>query len=241
MSPAARAARGTHLERFVTMRPIAVVSLLLLGCGGGGDSSPDAAGSCAADGRYLELTVGRSWSYKVTDTTTHTVSMKTQTVGAKEAVAVHPGVMAFKLTTNKAGGSTTSWQEDTGTEIRRHAEDDNAGSTTTMEHYDPYRIRVDETPAHVTAGAAWMSTYTEFVAANGAPATMTAKVEAWSVVAVDEAVQVPAGTFCALHVHRTSTANGTPGSTKDYWFARHVGKVKEVGDGQTEELASYTP
>ncbi len=201
----------------------------------------DAAGSCATDGRYLELKVGRAWTYKVTDTTAHTVSMKTQTVGAKEAVPAHPQVMAFKLTTTKPGGTTTSWQEDTGTEVRRHAENDNAGSTTTAEHYDPFRIRVDETSAHVTAGAAWVSSYTEFVSANGAPETMTAKVENWSVVAVDEKVDVPAGSYCAIHVHRTSTAAGTVGSTKDYWFARNVGKIKEVGDGQTEELSAFTP
>lgn len=222
---------------------ILVAALLVtsFGCGGDDGGGVDAAGTCATSGRYLELTAGRSWTYKVTDTTAHTVSMKTQTVGAKEAVPAHPQVMAWKLTTVKPGGSTTSWQEDTGTEIRRHAENDNAGATTTAEHYDPFRIRVDETPAHITAGAAWVSNYAEFVSTNGGAETMTAKVENWSIVAVDEKVDVPAGSFCALHVHRTSTAGGTVGSTKDYWFARNVGKVKEVGDGQTEELSAYTP
>lgn len=220
-----------------------VAALLVTGFGCGGDDGggPDAAGTCATSGRYLELAAGRSWTYKVTDTTAHTVSMKTQTVGAKEAVPSQTSVMAFKLTTTKPGGTTTSWQDDTGTEVRRYAENDNAGSNTTAERYTPFRIRVDETPAHTAAGAAWTSNYTEFVSTNAAPETMTAKVENWSVVAVDEKVDVPAGTFCALHLHRTSMAGGTVGSTKDYWFARNVGKVKEVGDGQTEELTAVTP
>lgn len=217
------------------------VTILIAGCGGdSSSSSPDAAGACLASGRYLKLAPGMSWTYKVTDTMSHTVSMKTQTVGALESVAVHSGISAYKLTTTKPGGTTDSWQEDTGTEVRRHAENDNAGTNTTQEHYDPYRIRVDETPGHTTAGATWMSTYTEVVSVGGMPATTTPKTETWSVVAVDEKIDVPAGTFCTLHLHRTSVAGGMPGSTKDYWFAREVGKVKESGDGQTEELSAFT-
>lgn len=220
-----------------------VLCLALLGCGDSGTDSTgaDASSECAQSGRFMELAVGRSWTYKVTDTTSHTVSMKTQTVGAKEAVASHPGIMAFKVTTTKPGGTTTSWQEDLGTEVRRHAENDNAGGTMTAEHYDPYRIRVDETAAHTMTGATWTSSYTEFVSTNGAAETTAAKVETWSVVSAEETVTVPAGTFCALHLHRTSTVDGAQGSTKDYWFVRDVGKVKETGDGQSEELTAHSP
>ncbi len=188
----------------------------------------------------MELTSGQSWTYKVTDTSAHTVTMKTQTVGALESItAIHPGVSAFKLTTTKSGGSTDSWQEDTGTEVRRHAENDNSGMTATSEHYDPYRIRVDETPAHVAAGATWMQSYTEFVTSAGMTTT-AAKTETWSVVAVDEMVDVPAGAFCALHLRRSSVVGGVAGSVKEYWFARRIGKIKETGAGQTEELTAYS-
>lgn len=215
---------------------------LALGCGGSGADSPaDSSEGCPTSGRYLGLEAGRSWTYKVTDTVTHVVEMKTQTVGALETLAIHGGASAFKLTTTKPGGSTDSWQEDTGTEIRRHAENDNSGGTTTTEQYDPFRIRVDEAPAHIMDGATFTTNYTEVVSANGGPATSTAKSESWSVVAAEEMVDVPAGTFCALHVHRTSMLGGTVGSTKDFWFVRGVGKVKEVGDGQTEELTTFTP
>ena len=225
------------------MQRFLVACALLAGCGGddGTSSGPDAAGECAASGRYLPLTTGRTWTYKVTDTTAHTVSMKTQAVGARESIdTIHAGISAFKLTTTKPGGTTDSWQEDTGTEIRRHAENDNAGATTSTEHYDPYRIRVDETPAHTATGATWMQSYTEVVSTGGAAPVSTVKTETWSVIAADEKIDVPAGTFCTLHVHRSSVVGSVAGSVKDYWFAREVGKIKEAGDGQTEELSAYT-
>jgi hypothetical protein len=56
-------------------------------------------------------------------------------------------------------------------------------------------------------------------------------------MAVDEPVTVPAGTFNCLRVRRR--ASQQDGSDKTYWFAKGVGKVKEVG-GQTEELTSVT-
>lgn len=216
--------------------------VVVIGCGGsGGGDTPDASGDCPTTGRFLALSTGRSWTYKVTDTVNHTVAMKTQSVGALEPVVAHPGVQAFKLTTTKPGGSTDSWQEDTGTEVRRHAENDNSGTNTTTEVYDPYKIRIDESPDHVLANASFTIAYDEIVSANGGPAMTTAKTEDWTIVAVDEMVDVPAGTFCALHIHRTSSVGGAVGSTKDFWFTRGVGKVKEVGDGQTEELSSVSP
>jgi hypothetical protein len=49
---------------------------------------------------------------------------------------------------------------------------------------------------------------------------------------------VPAGTFNALKVTRTDTADG---STKTQWFVRGVGKVRELtANGHKEELTAYT-
>jgi hypothetical protein len=41
-----------------------------------------------------------------------------------------------------------------------------------------------------------------------------------------------------MRVRRISTAN-TGGSDKTYWFARGVGKIKEQGVSQLEELLGY--
>lgn len=178
----------------------------------------------------------------MTDVGNGTVTSKTQVVGALEDIsATHAGIMAFKLTTTKPSGTTDSWQEDTGTAIRRHQENDNAGATTTTERYDPFRTRVDETPAHLAAGARWMESYTEVVTVTGMASTTTAKTEDWTVVATAEQITIPAGTYCALHLRRVSTVGGIAGSDKDYWFVRDLGKIKEVGASQLEELTAHTP
>ena len=59
-------------------------------------------------------------------------------------------------------------------------------------------------------------------------------MDTWRVVALDEMVTVPAGTFSAVVIEKVG---GT--STKRYWFARGVGKVKEQSGTQLEELKSY--
>jgi hypothetical protein len=224
------------------IRVLLFASLLAAAACGGGEGDPDAV-ICETSGRYLELTTGATWAYRVTDAS-NVRTDKTQTVGPFEDVGGDKaGTMAFRLTTTKGAlgnGLTISWQEDTGSGVIRHREQDMSGSTQSDEIYAPFRTRIDETPAHTATGAAWQENYTETVTVTGLPPMMIAKVEDWSVIAVDEVVSVPAGTFCALHVHRESMAGGIDGSVKDYWFARGVGKVKETGVNQTEELASYS-
>ena len=206
-----------------------------------GDDAPELpASDCAETGRYLELRPGASWTYRVTDVD-GVVEQKTQTVGALETMAgAKAGVQAYRLTTTKGGGGMTiSWQEDRGSSIVRHAEEDNSGANTTRELYVPYRTRVDESEAHLVAGMSWTETYTEQVTDSAGMTTTADKSETWIVQAIDEDVTVPAGRFCSLRVRRTSTVGGQAGSDKTYWFVRGIGKVKETGAGQTEELESY--
>jgi hypothetical protein len=211
----------------------------------GGDDGDDDDGNiippddCPTTGRYMALTEGASWRYMVIDANDGTVTEKTQTVGPLENVGgTKEGMMAFRVTTTKPNGMTTSWQQDTGDAIRRHKEIDAAGTTQTTEIYDPYRTRVDESSGRLVAGATWTESYTEIVTTPTGATTTTPKTEQWTVDAMEESVTVPAGTFCAMRVHRTSTVAGGSGSDKMFWFARGVGKIKEVGQGQTEELMS---
>jgi hypothetical protein len=211
-------------------------------CGGGGGDDGATADAdlsqCPTTGDYLPLMEGNSWTYRVVSDTTTT---KTQTVGAEEDVGgMHAGTMAFKLTTTKAGGQTDSWQMLDGERVVRLAENDMSGANTTAEEYTPDRTRVDGSAAHTTMDATWTEDYTEHISENGGAVTTTAKTETWTVMGVDEPLTVPVGTFCTLHLHRTSTAGGTDGSDKAYWFARGVGKVQEVSAGQTETLTDYT-
>jgi len=187
----------------------------------------------------MRLVEGASWTYTVDDGTE--VTDKTQSVGPLEDIGGEKaGTLAYRLTTTKPGGQTISWQEDTGDAVRRHRELDMSGDSFTDEIYQPYRTRIDETAAHTAEGATWSESYTELVTDADDVTTTADKVETWTVVAVDEAITVPAGDFCTIHLDRSSTVGGVPGSMKSYWFARGVGKVKEAGENQTEELVSFT-
>lgn len=101
--------------------------------------------------------------------------------------------------------------------------------------YSPSALRVDT--EQTTLGATYSSTHLEEeLDAAGTiipPALNIART--FTVEAVDESVTVPAGTFSCVRLRRDTVG----GASKTYWFARGVGKVREVG-GQIEVLAAYT-
>jgi hypothetical protein len=67
------------------------------------------------------------------------------------------------------------------------------------------------------------------------PVTSHSVSETWTVIGDDETLTVPAGTFThVIHFRKVGAA-----SSKDYWYARGVGKLKETGT-QTEELSAYS-
>jgi hypothetical protein len=219
------------------MKALALALAAALGCGnedpGGGMDGPrpDAP---PADQRYLPLSTGATWTYKVTPLGLPPED-KSQTVMAFEAVPDRTDVMAFHVLTEKIDGTTESWQADAGDRVVRYREKsyDLAGTPIDDEVYTPYKLRLDESGEHTAAGAAWTESYTEAI--NGAAAV--ARSENWTVEAVEEDVTVPAGTFTCLRVRRQGSEFGQ--ADKTFYFARGVGKVKELGD-QTEELVSYS-
>ena len=209
---------------------------------GGSAGAMTMAGSGAmvppSTGSYFPLATGNKWTFRVTEA--GMVSMKTQTIGALEPVGgtgPNKDKMAYRATTSKddGGDETVSWQAEVDDKIVRYREQSFMASTGDLEleeHWAPYKLRVDASEARLKAGTMWTEMYSETKLPVGmAPATAMAS-DTWKVIALDEAVTVPAGTFRALVIEKTG---GTP---KRYWFVRGVGKVKETGT-QTEELASY--
>jgi hypothetical protein len=198
------------------------------------DSEP-AAGS---GGSLLPLKTGNSWSYRTTKGTE--VGSKTQTVGELEMVGgsgpMHTS-MAYRMSTMKGDGSdkTVSWQAELAGKVVRYRELAYAKSSAEVEleeHWEPYKLRVDG--SQLTAGTMYTDEYKETkLPAGAAPVTQPAR-ETWLVVAVDELVSVPAGMFRAVVIERVGAT-----STKRYWFARGVGKVKEQSGAQLEELTSF--
>ena len=200
-----------------------------------GDAAPNVDSGPRSDAdtssRYLPMEVGRVWTYQVTPIG-GAPEIKTSTVEALEDIGGEKaGTTGFRVRTEKPDGVTVSWQEDTGTAIVRHREQEQTttGSITVEEYYVPFRTRLDESPAHLENAAAWSESFTNRTVGVGD----TARQDQWTVEAVDEQVTVPAGTFSCIKVHRVGADAGQ--ADKRYWFARGVGKVKEEG-GQLEEL-----
>jgi hypothetical protein len=227
----------THLLPLTASACLAAAALLS-GCGPGNPA-------CPGDGtsRYLPLAVGAQWTYAVVEPGVP-AGTKTNTVEAQEVLTgSKAGVTALRVRTAKQGdGDHVSWQEIAGDRVLRHREVtySTAGTAQLEELYLPSRLRVDQAPAHASAGASWPESYTERTSSLVTQTTPVevAKEETWTVLAAAEVITVPAGTYTTLKVRKVSTAGGAAGSDKTYWYARSVGKVKEVGTDRTEELSS---
>jgi hypothetical protein len=185
---------------------------------------------------YLPLREGVSWTYDVTQD--GLVTRKETTVGALEPVGgtgPNATVMAFRVTTTKDGDDeTVSWQARMGDLAIRYREQAfNAAGLELEEHWAPFKLRLDESARGLNAGGMWQEVYDETKLEVGLPVVTATRTDTWTVMSASESITVPAGTFDCLRVRKVSSS-----STKEYWFARGVGKVKETG-GQTEELASY--
>jgi len=223
---------------------VAVALAAAAGCGHGEPAGTDAGGTptdaASASGRFLPLAVGAAWSWQVTDAL-GVMWTKDATVEAYEP-APGSGAMSYRIRTTDASEVELSWQEDTGTAVRRLAEDLTDLVTGAPLHdylYLPHKMRLDEDPVHLVASATWIDSYdeTDTDYSIGMTATTT-KMYRWTVEAESEAVTVPAGTFDCLRVHRVGLATAYD---KTFFFARGVGKVKEIGGTTpTEELVAYT-
>lgn len=215
-----------------------------------GGSTVDTAGSgaggapAASGGALLPWAVGNTWTYRVTKNGAS--SDKVTTIGALEAVGgAGPSakLMANHVSTTKGAGSsdhTESWQAPSTGEperilrFRELTYDPKTGQLQDDVFCEPPKLHIDGSAAHTAKGATWLEKYTESTLAAGMPVTSHAVSERWTVIDDNETLTVSAGTFQhVLHLQKVGAA-----STKDYWYARGVGKLKETGT-QTEELVSY--
>lgn len=217
-------------------------------CGGAGEpfvADPEPIGAqCDIEGseRFLPIETGRAWTIRTTKLETELTEERVQDVGPLEDVGLEKsGVMAYRVTTTKDTGAVITWQGDTGTAVVRHREEDRAGMTQGDDFFFVYKTRLDESPERLVEGSTWTESYsvtsTDLATLE---TTMDTKMYRWDVARYGEEVTVPAGSFCALQVTRTTLkVDGTVGKTKQYWYARGVGKVKERVKNEREELVSF--
>lgn len=230
---------------------VASVACLLLGCGtvdpkdqpGAGGDGSGGGGSALPEGPLLPWAVGNTWTYNVTKNGVS--ALKTTTIGELEPVGgegPNAGLMAYHVTTAKGTDlkdHTESWQgpsTDEPERIVRYREqsfDASTGKLELEEYWEPARLHIDGTAEHTAPGVTWLDAYAETKLPVGLTPTTKDSRDLWAVVSNDETVEVPAGTFeHAIHFRKVG------GSTKDYWYMRGVGKIKETGS-QTEELTEY--
>lgn len=202
---------------------------------------------------YFPMNVGYSWTYRVTapERSRFVPYTKIQIVDGRRLVGVAPyaGETAFFVRTAKralaiGGGfdQATSWQRWDGARLVRLREQafSNGGALPSADTiWQPPRLRVDESPARLRVGLSWEENYEEVRnSASGAPVRFPRK-DTWTVIALDESVTVPRGTYRCLHLRNENVPReSNQVKQKHFWFARGVGKVKEVGD-QTEELLDF--
>jgi len=214
------------------------------GVGGSGGSVGGAGGSGMGDpSQLLPLKTGNWWTYLVTDEN-QVPTPKTQTVmeeGPVGGTGPNAAVTAFRMVTRKGVNGmdeTISWQARVGTRVVRYREQAymaNPPHALELEEYwNPYKLRVDESPAHMTAGASWVETDQETKLPVGGNPLMAAVEDRWTVSAERLTVTVQGRSYEVLILTKTGAA-----SQKTYWWARGIGKVKEIGVNQVEELVSY--
>lgn len=212
--------------------------------GSGGTSMPPGTGGTgvvppAETGSYQPLVVNATWTYQVNDR--GVMYEETNVVEALEDMGgVKAGVMAFRMRETLPNETQLTWYQVSGALVLRHHEQalDAAGAMKSESWFAPHRLRFDATAEHVANGATWEATFTENHTSRSKPPAQTMKTETWRILAAEEAITVPAGTFSAIKISRTDQ---TDGSIKTFWFARGVGKIKEVTEtGHTEELSRYT-
>lgn len=232
-----------------------ILALLCIAAAGCGTDDPGAAEATPAPTavptptpgdeaqRLLPMAIGASWTYRVTDLETTEVREKTRTIEAFEDIGGRKaGIAGWRLRVENANGHSLSWFEDLGANagVVRHREQsyDAAGVLEKDEFYDASKLRVDESDAHRATGAAWTETYLETIVEPGMPDVSEEEIRNWTVVSALESVTVPAGTFDALRVRRTSPGGGTD---KTSWFVEGIGAVKEYEPGVDDvELTAWS-
>jgi hypothetical protein len=125
--------------------------------------------------------------------------------------------------------------------MRVHREEmDNVGTTAIID-YDPGFVRVSEAWTVVGPPHEYFYDRTSYDG-NGLNPAVEARGHTFEVLAVDEQVTVPAGTFDCVKVERVRTLGAEAGALAWYWYAPGVGKVREERplEMEIEELASVS-
>lgn len=204
--------------------------------GNGGSGNVDTATE-----PLLPWALNNTWTYRVTEagmvSTKTTTVMELTTVGGTGELKNTPAYFVVTKKGTDQNDKTESYQAPDPNEpdrILRYRELSYGAMTGALqleEYWVPARIHADGSKLSM---ANWVDSYTEYKLPVGGQAPPGVEThDLWIVVSADEAID-SGGKHYDHSVHLQKTG----GSTKDYWYVRGVGKVRETG-GQTEELVDY--
>lgn len=180
------------------------------------------------------LTTGSSWTYRIDDPLRGTFE-KTVTVLGPQKVPERD-VEAIAVQSVQPHLEELSWQIDQdGLVSRLREEDSKDGMLVRVMSWTPSTLK--SLSAEQPVG--WqksISAHEVEQLPDGTLKTEKDKVFLWAVVAVEETVTTPAGTFKALKVTRERPDKTD--WTRTYWLVPGVGKVREEGE-RTEVLLRY--
>lgn len=227
----------TFMRSVLTMLAAGALVALAALAGCSGDDDGSGSGTCGFDSdEYLPYQPGFSWSYSITDLVSGAKEIKEQHL---EPEMEHPEFgSVMTQVTGKLNGSTISLVRKEGDRVLRFQQEDRDASdvlekTTT---YDPAEIRIDESAERTMADAEWDEEYTETIDDPVNGTTVIPTVDHWVVLGVDEPCESPLGMFSCIRLRRTRTMGGI--AEKEFHFARGIGKVREIGANQVEELTA---
>ncbi len=230
-----------------SIRILAILVGLVMGCMGCGatDVGDQDTDTTPVGEDYYPMAVGNSWTYLETFdmggsehlfyevTGIETVDLPYGDLGQQELFALENTFADTPLE------KRIQFIGDDGVRADRlqHLIWDRDGVLTKQRDFVPGFLRFDR--QKVSVGEQWSESVDRFTdLKDGTAVVQSTVIYQYEIIAADEPVTVPAGTFECLKVKRTVTV-GTDPEEKIYFFAKGIGKVKEVTTGlKMEELTS---
>jgi len=245
--------------RFPLMFPIFVISVVALwsvACGSeepdeegtdssSGDTDHDADGGTDSDSEnapdfsndYYPMQVGAYWTYEETtssgDATTLTYTVtekKTMDFGGETG---EREVFLVENTFDSLNEKRIQFIEDDGTRAVRHGHEvyDITETLTKTRFYEPGFLRFDR--SKVTVGDKWEETVTRTTdTLDGSAVVSEAITYQFEIISVGEPWTIDLGTFNCIQIKRQDQSDF---ETKYYWYARGIGKIREL-TGDKEEV-----
>jgi hypothetical protein len=181
------------------------------------------------------LTTGSTWKYRITEPMRGIFDKAVEVLGPQ--AVPETALTAIQVRSVQPHLEELSWQLEleNGTVVRLREEDLKAGAVVRMTTWSPATVK--SLALVQQQGWSYSSTIRELTRLDTGAVEEKERTYVWRVLAVNETVTVPAGTFHnALKVQRERPDK--EGSARTYWLVPGIGKVKEDGE-RLEELVSY--